>query len=204
MTWRDTLARAPLPMLALAAAYGVYSFQLLFTPAWVALVSAAAFELTYIALAFVGTPDPRRATAISVAAVVVSVAYNTLAALFARRPALLADTPLWGDVALAVLHGLPLAVVAYNVAALLLHTARHDTPAERTPLQVTQAVQVNVTAAERPALSDGVNAPETVHRVPADGTPALSRTARVKQLAAEHGTSETTMWRKVRAGEVQL
>jgi len=114
-------ARVPLPMLALAAAYGVYEFQLLFVPAWVALVSAAAFEATYIALAVMPTPDPRRATAISVAAVAVSVAYNTLAALFTRRPALLVGAPLWGDVALALLHGLPLAVVAYNVAALLLH-----------------------------------------------------------------------------------
>lgn len=47
------------------------------------------------------------------------------AAYFHRiRPALLAARPLWADVSLAVLHGLPLAVVAYNVAALLLHGER--------------------------------------------------------------------------------
>lgn len=210
MKWSDVLARAPLPMLALAAAYGVFEFQLLFVPAWVALISALAFEVTYIALAFVGTPDPRRATAISVAAVVVSIAYNTLAALFMRRPGLLVDTPLWGDVALAVLHGLPLAVVAYNVAALLLHsTSRTDDSAtlERllvTPLQadstatVTRSVTLSeTTPAERPALSS--DAP-----VLPSGVVALSKTARVAQLAAEHGVSETTIWRWEKKGKVQL
>lgn len=132
MKWTSALARAPLPMLALAASYGVFEFQRLFVPVWVAFISAAAFEVTYVALAFVGTASRRRATAVSVAAVVVSVAYNTLAALFARRPALLVDTPLWGDVALASLHGLPLAVVAYNVAALLLHDAAHHAGPART------------------------------------------------------------------------
>jgi len=119
--WRTALPRLPLPMLALAASYGVFSFNALFVPAWVALVSAAAFELTYVALAAVSTPDRRRATVIAVSAVVVSVFYNTLAGLFHIRPALLVGRPLWADVLLAVLHGLPLAIVAYNVAALLLH-----------------------------------------------------------------------------------
>lgn len=171
-------------MLALAASYGVFEFQLLFVPVWVALVSALAFEVTYIALAFVGTPDPRRATAISVAAVVVSVAYNTLAALFTRRPEMLLDTPLWGDVTLAALHGLPLAVVAYNVAALLLHGGAPATVTEAAPtINVTQAVQV-VTP---PALQDD--------------SAGLSKTARVERLASENGVSTTTAWRKVKAGE---
>lgn len=115
------LTRAPLPMLALAASYGVWSFNLLFVPGWVAFVSAAAFELTYVALAFTPTSDPKRAVHVSIAAVVVSVLYNVLASLFVRQPGLLVDTPLWGDVALAVLHGAPLAIVAYHVAGLLLH-----------------------------------------------------------------------------------
>ena len=190
--WRDLLARAPLPMLALAASYGVYSYQLLFVPAWAALMSAAAFEATYLALALVGTPDPRRATAISVAAVVVSVAYNTLSALFVRRPALLIDTPLWGDVALAVLHGLPLAVVAYNVAALLLHAtparddrAIRDTPAIAPPCQMTQVVQV-------------------VERSATPATPALADAAPrrdVKALAAAEGVSVRTMYRRIQRQE---
>lgn len=130
---RDWLARLPLPMLALSAAYGVWQFQALFVPLWVALVSAAAFELTYISLALAPVQDTRRATAVSVAAVVVSVLYNVLAALFVRRPALLLDTPLWGDVLLALLHGAPLAIVAYNVAALLLHTRQSVATANPLP-----------------------------------------------------------------------
>lgn len=127
INWRGALAALPLPMLALAASYGVYTFNALFVPAWVALVSAAAFELTYVALAVVRTTERRRATVIAVSAVVVSVLYNTLAGLFHIRPALLDARVLWADVALAVLHGLPLAVVAYNVSVLLLHApAAHE------------------------------------------------------------------------------
>lgn len=137
--WRAAIQaaapRLPLPMLALAASYGVYSFNALFVPAWVALVSAAAFELTYVALAVVETRDRRRATLIALAAVVVSVLYNTLAGLFHVRPALLAARPLWADVLLAVLHGLPLAVVAYNVAVLLLHAEPVAARVSRVPVQ---------------------------------------------------------------------
>lgn len=121
MTWRLALTRAPLPLLALSAAWGVWQFQALFVPWFVAALSAAAFEAVYVALAVTETRDSRRASAISVAAVAVSVIYNTLSSLFAIRPALLVDRPLWADVTLAVLHGAPLAIVAYAVADLLLH-----------------------------------------------------------------------------------
>jgi hypothetical protein len=121
--WRLVLARLPLPMLALAAAYGVYKFNMLFVPMWVALVSAAAFELVYVGLsvARLDVGDRRRASVIAGAAVAVSVVYNSLAALFEIRPALLDARPLWADIALAILHGLPLAILAWNVAQLLLH-----------------------------------------------------------------------------------
>src|SRR6266536_6171242 len=91
--WRAVLSRAPLPMLALAASHGVYSYNLLFVPVWVALVSAAAFELTYCGLSVVTlTADQQpRARRIAASAVFVSVIYNTLAGLFHRRPDLLED-----------------------------------------------------------------------------------------------------------------
>lgn len=132
---RTILARLPLPMLALAASYGVYSFALLFVPPIVAGIQAAAFELTYIGLAVTQglTADQRkRATSISIGAVVASIVYNTLAGWFARMPQLLdAASPIaW--LCFAVLHGAPLAWVAYLVADLLLHTA----PA---PVQVVEA-----------------------------------------------------------------
>jgi len=113
------LSRAPLPLLALSAAWGVWVFQQLFTPWYVAALSAIAFEMVYIALSMESRPA---AQPVAIAAVAVSVLYNVGAALFHLRPALLIDRPLWADVTLAVAHGLPLAVVAYAVSLLLLHT----------------------------------------------------------------------------------
>lgn len=122
--WRPLLAALPLPMLALAASYGVYSFALLFVPLWVAVVQAAAFEITYIGLAVIRTLDTRqrrRAGLISVGAVLASIVYNTLAGWFHRQPELLAAATPLGWLFLAALHGAPLAWVAYLVADLLLH-----------------------------------------------------------------------------------
>jgi len=120
--WRSWIGRGALPLLALSAAWGVYQYNLLFVPWWVAACSALAFEAVYVALAIAPTANDRRALAVALAAVGVSVAYNTLSALFHRRPELLDAPPIWADVALAALHGVPLAMVAYNVAALLLHS----------------------------------------------------------------------------------
>jgi len=125
--WRALLARIPLPMLALAASYGVYSFNRLFVPVWVALVSAAAFELTYVGLAVWDAGDAaqrHRARAISLGAVGVSVIYNTLAGLAHRAPDVFDGLPRTIEIALALLHGAPLAIVAFLVADLLLHA--HD------------------------------------------------------------------------------
>lgn len=124
--WRGVLARLPLPMLALAASYGVYSFALLFVPPWVAVVQAAAFELTYVGLAVtqgLGESQRKRATGISIGAVVASIIYNTLAGWFHAQPQLLATADAQAWLCLAVLHGAPLAWVAYLVSDLLLHTA---------------------------------------------------------------------------------
>jgi hypothetical protein len=124
VSWRDVLARLPLPMLALAASYGVFRFASMFVPVWVAIIQAAAFELVYIGLAVVRLDEKqqKRARAISLGAVIVSMAYNSLDGLFHRRPALLIDPPLWADVVLSLLHGVPLAALAYLVADLLLHS----------------------------------------------------------------------------------
>jgi hypothetical protein len=128
--WRRFFAILPLPMLGLAASYGVYRFALMFVPAWVAVVQAGAFEATYLGLALVQVDElqRRRAQYIGAGAVIVSILYNSIDGLFHLRPALLVGRPLWADVALAVLHGAPLAWVSYLVANLLLH-------AESTPYQ---------------------------------------------------------------------
>src|SRR6185369_91419 len=124
--WRLLLSRAPLPMLALAASYGVYSYALLFVPLWVAIVQACAFECTYIGLAVtqdLSDATRRRATWISIGAVAASIIYNTLSAWFYRQPQLLEQASAIAWLALALLHGAPLAWVAYLVSDLLLHSA---------------------------------------------------------------------------------
>lgn len=126
--WRELVARSALPMLALAASYGVYDFARLFVPQWVAVVQASAFELVYIGLATarLSRDQQRRARAISLGAVVVSASYNTLAGYFHRRPDTLPGLDWWGDAVLALLHGVPLAVLAYLVADLLLHASTSE------------------------------------------------------------------------------
>lgn len=128
--WRALFAQLPLPMLALAASYGVYKYSLLFVPAWVAIATAAAFELTYIGLSAqtdLSDEGRRRAATISLGAVTVSVLYNTLAGLLERNPEYVAGLAggwrVAAEVVLALLHGAPLAIVAYFVADLLLHNS---------------------------------------------------------------------------------
>lgn len=122
--WRGMFARLPLPMLALAASYGVARFALFFVPLTVALIEAAAFEVTYIGLASqrnLSAGGRRRATYISIGAVAVSIIYNSMSSFFDRNPEALASMPVYGEIILSVLHGAPLALVAYLVADLLLH-----------------------------------------------------------------------------------
>ena len=116
----NLLLRLALPLLALSAAYGVYAFQLAFWPPWVALLSAAAFELVYLGLAFSDTADPRARRITAIGAVIVSGVYNSVNAAWHLDPSLLASPlPLAAIAALALLHGSPLALVAYSVASLL-------------------------------------------------------------------------------------
>jgi hypothetical protein len=137
--WRGFLARLPLPLLALAASYGVYRFATLFVPQWVAITQACAFEATYLGLAVVqglDVPARRRAAYIGMGAVAVSIIYNSLDGLFHRRPELLVDMPLWAEVGLAVLHGAPLALVSYLVANLLLHDSKSNNAVQSDKLAV--------------------------------------------------------------------
>lgn len=122
--WGFTVIVAAIVTLAFPASYGVYTFQLLFFPLWVAIISAASFELVYIGLATqTRLNEERRAHAIwiSLSAVAVSIVYNTLSALFKLQPDItLSNTVAW-SVILAILHGAPLAVTAFFVAHLILH-----------------------------------------------------------------------------------
>lgn len=124
ITLREVLALLPLPMLGLAASYGVFYFADYFVPAWVAIAEAAAFELTYIGLAALqGLTDKQRsyATKVSLGAVAVSIIYNSLAGALHQDPQILKNLPLVWFWIVAILHGAPLAILAYLVADLLFH-----------------------------------------------------------------------------------
>ena len=199
--WRAILATLPLPMLALAASYGVYEYSRLFVPAWVALAQAAAFELTYVGLSVVQVQSDQRhrARLISLGAVVVSVSYNTLAGLFHREPALLEAAPLWANVILSLLHGAPLAWLAFLVADLLLHrvpdaVAQPQPEVARLRTALAQAEQraVQAEAQANDAMKQLTQVPDDVLIEVAD------RRVSVRGLAGALGLSPSTLSRRLR------
>lgn len=138
--WREAIAFLALVLLATSAAYGVYMFSLLFVPHTFALITAGAFEATYIGLGVAKLKGEQRAHAqwISGAAVAVSIIYNTLAAIAHFMPWLpgaivasataitagVAAAPVVAIIALvllALLHGAPLALTAFFLSNLILH-----------------------------------------------------------------------------------
>lgn len=124
---RDVVARASLPVLALAASYGVYSFSSRFVPEFFAWVTAGAFESVYLGLAVARNLDERqrvKARWISGGAVAVSVSFNWTSGVLDTLPADQGFKSLdfWLKFGLAALHGLPMAVLGFFVADLLLHS----------------------------------------------------------------------------------
>lgn len=142
-----------------------------------ALVSFVAFDLVVLAVVADQRAHGRRklGTATMACAAVLSGGVALHVAGVIAAPELHA-----GPAALLFLLGLHLSDIRVTPADSAA------APPDSAPLQVTQAVQVNVS----PALS------ATPH--------VLSKTAKVAQLAAQHGVSTTTMWRKVKAGEVEV
>lgn len=218
LPWREIFARLPLPMLALAASYGVYSYALLFVPEWVAIIQAAAFEATYIGLAVtrgLDTQQRQKATLISITAVVVSVVYNSLAGLFHRQPDLLQNADRLLNSGLAFLHGAPLAIVAYYVADLLLHSEKQkETLQNLTPVTVTpvREPQPPVTLTDGAADSGGSQeeAKEIVVAMVAAGATSQRRKAiatllqqgvqpNQSQLAREWQVSRATIANDIKA-----
>lgn len=94
--------------------------------------------------------------------------------------------------ALAVLHaGFPLVAYFYT---LMMHAPR-------------RAERPTVTATPPTVTIDSTPAPVALPAPAPDSAVTvapLSRSARVKQLAEQAGVSETTMWRRVKKGEVRV
>lgn len=124
-TFRRILSVLPLPMLGLAASYGVYHFAANFAPDWVAIAEASAFELTYIGLAALeglSKEQKERASFVARGAVAVSIIYNSIAGALYLDPQLFEDLGRFAFWSVSILHGVPLAVLAYLVADLVLHS----------------------------------------------------------------------------------
>lgn len=123
--WRGLIARLALVLLAASAAYGVYAFSELFTPWPVAALTAISFEACYIGLACLpqlSERQRREANRIAIWAVIVSVSYNSIAAVAHLSPTSFDKIPGWAVWALSILHGLPLALTGYFLSNLLLHS----------------------------------------------------------------------------------
>jgi len=88
----------------------------------------------------------KRATTISIGAVVASIIYNTLSGWFYRQPQLLEQASPLAWLALAILHGAPLAWVAYLVSDLLLHSGSAGVP-ELPPAVEAPVVQIKTVEA---------------------------------------------------------
>lgn len=116
--------------LGLSASYGVFQFSLLYVPVAMAYVTAAAFELTYIGLAVVPLSDKEskgKAVWVAQAAVLVSVAYNVISGFMHRNPTIPTTYGGWiVEMALSMIHGLPLASVGYYLSTLILHTTQAE------------------------------------------------------------------------------
>ena len=129
--WRMMIARSALPLLALSASYGVYEFAQLFVPTWVAVVSAAAFEITCLGLALMDLAESerRRANLIAVVAVVVSATTNWVAGyLYFSAHSTLNLAP-WQIGLLSLLHSAPIALLFYALSNLLIHSTATPPPA---------------------------------------------------------------------------
>ena len=123
-------------MLGLSASHGVYQFGLLYVSPLFALITAAAFELTYIGLSVITVATDKsqhKATLVARGAMFVSVAYNVISGYLHRNPIDRFD--IWVEVAFAFLHGAPLAVVGYFLATLLLHTTKESANSTTITLQ---------------------------------------------------------------------
>lgn len=121
---REALALLPLPMLGLAACYGVYLFASRFVPGWVAVIEAGGFEFVYIGLAAMrnlNDQERKKAMLISMGAVGVSMTYNALAAALEMQPDLFENLDRFWFWVIAITHGAPLALLSFLVADLILH-----------------------------------------------------------------------------------
>lgn len=197
-TWpRLILAILSVPLLAAPSAYGVYLYLAPESGHFAATSAAVGFELLYIGVnvLILASPELRQyGRNVALAAVATAVTFNTLAHYQMKVDGAFSGAA-FAPLAffLSLLTSLPLAGLAYAVS-VLLHRLSDRTSGEsaltltaEVPTVMEQSLTVNLLSVESEATP-----------------PALSKTAKVKQLAAQNGVSESTIWRKVTKGEIEV
>lgn len=191
-TWaRKALALISVPALALPSAIGVQRYLAPESGAIAAWSAAVGFEVLYVGvnILILRSPELRRyARNVALAAVATAVLLNSLAHYQVRVDRAFTGAPF--DILaslLAVVASLPLAGLAYAVSVLLHRLSEDEAHATAVLAEALATPTVTIGAVERPALSDG-----------------MSKTARVKALALQLAMSESTVWRKVKSGELSL
>lgn len=87
--FRRVLAMAPTPMLGFASSYGVFAYNQLLTPSWVAVIMAAAYEVTYVGIAaYTALSNDQLGRGQRIAKIAASISFlqNAIAAMFYIMP----------------------------------------------------------------------------------------------------------------------
>lgn len=196
-TWkRKSLSILSVPLLAVPSALGVYGFLAPTSGALAAGLAASGFELLYVGVNVLVLSPRLHAYArnVALAAVATAVMMNTLAHYASGDSAVYYQPFDLMRATLALIASAPLAALAYAVSVLLhklneeesaLSPRQYDSPVARaTPVQA-QQVTVNVSTGD------------------SDATVSVSKSERVRQLASAHGVSETTIWRRLKNGQME-
>lgn len=201
---RKALAIASVPALAAPSAIGVYSYLAPESGSIAAGLAAIGFEALYVSvnILILRSPELRRyARNVALAAVATAVLLNTLAHYQMRVVGAFTGAPFNTLAALlALAASLPLAGLAY-AASVLLHRLSEDEAAATAVLEemLEEPPAVTVSSLPRPALAvsgSDVSAPLSTR-----SDAPLSKSARMRALAKRRKVSESTAWRKVKAGE---
>jgi hypothetical protein len=188
-TWtRKVFTIASVPLLAIPSAVGVYEFLEAHGNPIAAGMAAIGFELLYIGVnVLVLSPALQRyARNVALSAVAVAILMNTLAHYGALT---VWD---WQRATLSLIASAPLAALAYAVSVLL-----HKLSEEEHTLSLRQRD-------DSTALATMLRTPTNDSDLTVTESVTLSKSQRVKQLALQRGVSETTIWRQVKQGKVEV
>jgi len=189
MTHHKLLSIIAVPLLAAPSAYGVYMYLEPESGIAAAVSAAIGFELAYIGVNVLAlhTPEQRQyAQRVALAAVATAVIFNTLAHYQLKVPGAFTGASLsWLALSLSLLTALPLAGLAYALSVLLHRLSEHESSMTQRQRDDSTALSTMLSS---PPVQNTVNI-----LVESD-----SKSNRVKQLAAQHGVSESTMWRRVK------